>query len=244
MTWGKATPHWTPSVEDSLRIGQHLNDKFALDGRDPSSIAGIHWCHGLFDRAFLPPLPVMGVVRKRELETHQSRLDMDAYERHVTRLAYKQERPFVIVGAGFAGARAAQILTNYGYDVLVLDKGTIPGGRSSTKRRESGAYNHGCDALGGEIYADLSTNQMLEGTDVRCDTRITSIQPNPEYVLLEDEKGFTWEAEAVLLTCPIPQLHALMPDLAPADWKEHPYILQLVIDLHRNKSSSYRFTQL
>ncbi|MED5498023.1 MAG: FAD-dependent oxidoreductase, partial [Candidatus Thermoplasmatota archaeon] len=39
-----------------------------------------------------------------------------------------------------------------------------------------------------------------------------------------DEKGFTWEAEAVLLTCPIPQLHALMPDLAPADWKEHPYI--------------------
>ena len=78
--------------------------------------------------SFLPPLPVMGVVRKRELETHQSRLDMDAYERHVTRLAYKQERPFVIVGAGFAGARAAQILTNYGYDVLVLDKGTIPEG--------------------------------------------------------------------------------------------------------------------
>ena len=150
--------------------------------------------------------------------------DRDAYERHVTRLAYKQERPFVIVGAGFAGARAAQILTNYGYDVLVLDKGTIPGGRSSTKRRESGAYNHGCDALGGEIYADLSINKMLEGTDVRCDTRITSIQPNPEYVLLEDEKGFTWEAETVLLTCPIPQLHALMPDLAPADWKEHPYI--------------------
>lgn len=224
MTWGKATPHWTSSVEDSLRMGQHLNDKFALDGRDPSSIAGIHWCHGLFDRAFLPPLPVMGVVRKRDLETHQSRLDLGAYERHVTRLAYKQERPFVIVGAGFAGARAAQILTNYGYDVLVLDKGTIPGGRSSTKRRESGAYNHGCDALGGEIFADLSINELLEGTDVRCDTRITSIQPNPEYVLLEDEKGFTWEAEAVLLTCPIPQLHALMPDLAPADWKEHPYI--------------------
>ena len=65
---------------------------------------------------------------------------------------------------------------------------------------------------------------MLEGTDVRCDTRITSIQPNAEYVLLEDEKGFTWEAETVLLTCPIPQLHALMPDRAPTDWEQHPYI--------------------
>ena len=86
MTWGKATPHWTATLEESLKMGQHLNDKFALDGRDPSSIAGIHWCHGLFDRAFLPPLPVMGVVRKRDLETHQSRLDMETYERHVNRL--------------------------------------------------------------------------------------------------------------------------------------------------------------
>ena len=224
MTWGKATPHWTPTMEDSLNTGQHLNDKFALDGRDPSSIAGIHWCHGLFDRAFLPPLPVMGVVRKRELETHQSRLDMESYERQVTRLAYQQERPFVIVGAGFAGARAAQILTNYGYDVLVLDKGSIPGGRSSTKRREAGAYNHGCDALDGEIYADLSITEMLDGTDVRCETRIVSIETKTDYVLLEDEKGFTWEAEAVILTCPIPQLHALMQGRAPSEWKEHPYI--------------------
>lgn len=223
MTWGKATPHWTPTLEASLNIGQHLNDKFALDGRDPSSIAGIHWCHGLFDRAFLPPLPIMGVVRKRELETHQSRLDMEAYENHVTRLPYEQERPFIIVGAGFAGARAAQILTNYGYDVLVLDKGTIPGGRSSTKRRDHGPYNHGTDAIKGEIYADMRINELLEGTDVRCETKITSVQSKSDHVLLEDEKGFTWEAEAVLLTCPIPQLHPILHDLAPRAWREHPY---------------------
>ena len=135
----------------------------------------MQWCHGLFDRAFLPPLPVMGVVRKRELETHQSRLDMEAYEQYVTRLPYEQQRPFIIVGAGFAGARAAQILTRYGYDVLVLDKGTIPGGRSSTKRREAGAYNHGTDALNDEVFADTRINTMLEGTDVRCETRITSV---------------------------------------------------------------------
>lgn len=223
MTWGKATPHWTATLEESLKMGQHLNDKFALDGRDPSSIAGIHWCHGLFDRAFLPPLPVMGVVRKRDLETHQSRLDMETYERHVNRLPYAQQRPFIIVGAGFAGARAAQLLTNLGYDVLVLDKGTIPGGRSSTKRRNTGAYNHGANALGDGVFAETSINEMLERTDVRCETRVTSIQSKDDYVVLEDEKGFTWEAEAVILTCPIPQLHSLIPDDFPQTWKDHSY---------------------
>ena len=226
MTWGKATPHWTTSVEESLLIGQHLNDKYALDGRDPSSIAGIHWCHGLFDRPFLPPLPVMGVVRKRELETHQSRLDIEAYERYVTQLAYQQQRPFIIVGAGYAGARAAQILTTYGYDVLVLDKGTIPGGRSSTKRRKSGAYNHGSDTRSGTdaLHADEHIISMLEGTDVLCETRIVSIENHPEYVVLEDEKGFTWEAEGVILTCPIPQLQPLIPQLVPQHWADHPYV--------------------
>ena len=48
----------------------------------------------------------MGVVRKRELETHQSRLDMTAYERYVTRLPYQQKHPFIVVGAGFSGGRA------------------------------------------------------------------------------------------------------------------------------------------
>ena len=225
MTWGKATPHWTQSLEESLEIGQHLNDKFALDGRDPSSIAGIQWCHGLFDRPFMPPLPIMGVVRKRELETHESRLDMTSYRNHVNRLAYQQQRPFVILGAGFAGARAAQLLTDYGYDVLVLDKGSIPGGRSSTKRRESGTYNHGSDVLNNSgPHADEPIHSMLEGTDVRCETRVVSIETKEDFVLLEDDKGFSWEAEAVILTCPLPQLHPLLPQTTPKEWMEHPYV--------------------
>ena len=225
MTWGKATPHWTESLEESLQIGQHLNDKFALDGRDPSSIAGIQWCHGLFDRPFLPPLPVMGVVRKRDLETHKSRLDLNAYERYVTGLPYQQKRPFVIVGAGFAGARSAMILKSYGYDVLVLDKGTIPGGRSSTKRRSNGVYNHGSESIHLEeaLLADESIASMLENIDVRCNTRIVSLDDQEDHIVLEDEKGFTWEAEAVILTCPIPQLYAMLPNTAPKEWKDHNY---------------------
>ena len=38
MTWGKAIPYWTESLDKSLHIAQKLNDKYALDGRDPSSI--------------------------------------------------------------------------------------------------------------------------------------------------------------------------------------------------------------
>ena len=64
---------------------------------------------------------------------------------------------------------------------------------------------------------------MLERTDVRCETRVTSIQSKDDYVVLEDEKGFTWEAEAVILTCPIPQLHSLIPDDFPQTWKDHSY---------------------
>ena len=52
MTWGKAVPQWSTTLEQSLLRAQKYNDKYALDGRDPSSIAGIQWCHGLFDRPF------------------------------------------------------------------------------------------------------------------------------------------------------------------------------------------------
>ena len=31
MTWGKAIPYWTESLDKSLHIAQKLNDKYALD---------------------------------------------------------------------------------------------------------------------------------------------------------------------------------------------------------------------
>ena len=225
MTWGKATPLWTKSLEESLEMGQHLNDKFALDGRDPSSIAGIHWCHGLFDRAFYPPLPVMGVVRKRDLETHKSRLDLSRYENHVHRKPSEQSHPFIVIGAGYSGAFAANLLNSYGYDVLVIDKGTIPGGRSSTKTRPEGMYNHGNGDTGDTNIpnADQQIQEWLEGIEVICETKVTRITQQDQCVHVEDENGTVWKSDSIIVTCPIPQCYELISEGLPEEWKNHPY---------------------
>jgi deoxyribodipyrimidine photo-lyase len=40
-----------------------LNDRWALDGRDPNSYSGILWCLGKYDRPWAPERPVFGRVR-------------------------------------------------------------------------------------------------------------------------------------------------------------------------------------
>ncbi|MGQ9803535.1 MAG: deoxyribodipyrimidine photo-lyase [Anaerolineae bacterium] len=62
MYWGKRLLVWTARPEEALRIGFYLNNKYALDGRDPSSYAGVGWCLGLYDRPF-PERPIFGRVR-------------------------------------------------------------------------------------------------------------------------------------------------------------------------------------
>ena len=120
MTWGKAIPYWTDSIDKSLQIAQKLNDKYALDGRDPSSIVGVQWCHGLFDRPFEPSIPVMGVVRKRDIETHKSRLDFAKYRDYVNRNNGDLNRLYVIIGEPIFQALASQIIDSNGGDVLIV----------------------------------------------------------------------------------------------------------------------------
>lgn len=40
-----------------------LNDRYALDGRDPDSSSGIMRCRGRFDRTWGPVRPVLGIIR-------------------------------------------------------------------------------------------------------------------------------------------------------------------------------------
>jgi deoxyribodipyrimidine photo-lyase len=78
MLWGKSVITWAPTYEAALGWLLHLNNKYALDGRDPNSYAGIQWCFGKFDRPFAAR-PVWGTIRPMSLERAQSKYQMGEY---------------------------------------------------------------------------------------------------------------------------------------------------------------------
>lgn len=63
MLWGKKIVHWSASPREALRIMIELNNKYALDGRDPNSYSGIFWILGRYDRAWGPVRPIFGKIR-------------------------------------------------------------------------------------------------------------------------------------------------------------------------------------
>ena len=63
MLWGKKILHWSESPRTALKIMVHLNNKYAVDGRNPNSYSGIFWCLGRYDRAWGPERPIFGKVR-------------------------------------------------------------------------------------------------------------------------------------------------------------------------------------
>lgn len=69
MLWGKKILHWSATPTEAYRIMVELNNKYALDGRDPNSWTGILWTLGLFDRPWVPERPVFGTVRYMSSES-------------------------------------------------------------------------------------------------------------------------------------------------------------------------------
>jgi deoxyribodipyrimidine photo-lyase len=63
MLWGKKILEWTVSPREALSVMVELNNRFALDGRDPNSYAGIFWVLGRYDRPWGPERPIFGTVR-------------------------------------------------------------------------------------------------------------------------------------------------------------------------------------
>lgn len=85
MYWGKQILLWTPDPAEALRIALHLNNRYGLDGRDPSSYAGVGWCFGLHDRPF-PERPVWGKVRPMTRRGIQGKFDLGPYLARVASL--------------------------------------------------------------------------------------------------------------------------------------------------------------
>ncbi|CEM34435.1 unnamed protein product [Vitrella brassicaformis CCMP3155] len=90
MTWAKAILRWAPTPGDALQWAIHLNHKYALDGCDPCSYAGILWCFGQFDGPKSPERPIFGRVRGRPTSIHNAKLA--GYRRIVDRDTYGAAR--------------------------------------------------------------------------------------------------------------------------------------------------------
>ncbi len=76
--WGKSVIPWSPTYRAALARLLYLNDRWALDGRDPNSVANILWCFGKFDRPF-PERPIWGKIRPMSLERARHKMDTRAY---------------------------------------------------------------------------------------------------------------------------------------------------------------------
>jgi deoxyribodipyrimidine photo-lyase len=78
MLWGKKILEWTPDPETALEFMIELNNRFAIDGRDPNSYSGIFWCLGRFDRAW-QERPVYGKIRYMTSESTRRKVKLDKY---------------------------------------------------------------------------------------------------------------------------------------------------------------------
>ncbi|MEM8488390.1 MAG: NAD(P)-binding protein [Bacteroidota bacterium] len=143
MTWGKAILQWTGNPATALRLMIDLNHRYALDGSDPNSYAGLLWCLGLFDRPFSPDIPIYGSIRPRPTANHANRLDLDKYKNMVQQPARNKPLNIAIIGAGMAGLTAGRILADHGLRVTLFDKARGPGGRMATRRHDAYAFDHG-----------------------------------------------------------------------------------------------------
>ena len=63
MLWGKKVLEWSRTPQEAYATLVELNNRYALDGRNPNSYTGILWCFGLFDRPWAPERPVLGTIR-------------------------------------------------------------------------------------------------------------------------------------------------------------------------------------
>jgi len=79
MLWGKKILEWTTHPEHAHDIMFELNNRYALDGRDPNSVSGIHWVMGRYDRPWGPEREVFGMVRYMSSSSARRKLRMNRY---------------------------------------------------------------------------------------------------------------------------------------------------------------------
>jgi deoxyribodipyrimidine photo-lyase len=91
MLWGKKILEWSASPREALAVMIELNNKYAVDGRDPNSYSGIFWILGRYDRPWGPERPIFGTVRYMTSRNTAQKLRCREYLAKFTETA--DERP-------------------------------------------------------------------------------------------------------------------------------------------------------
>ena len=73
MLWGKKVLQWSKDPRIALEHLVELNNKYAIDGRDPNSYSGIFWVFGRYDRPWGPTRPIFGSIRYMTSENTQKK---------------------------------------------------------------------------------------------------------------------------------------------------------------------------
>ncbi len=95
MYWAKKILEWTESPQAAYQIAVRLNDRYELDGRDPSGYAGIAWAIvGKHDRAWGPERPIYGKVRYMSYASTSRKFDSKGYIAKVAALENGAGREF------------------------------------------------------------------------------------------------------------------------------------------------------
>ena len=93
MLWGKKILEWSPTPRAALEVMIELNNKYALDGRNPNSYSGIFWCLGRYDRPWGPQRPIFGKVRYMASQNTARKFAVDGYiARYAPRTSAAQGR--------------------------------------------------------------------------------------------------------------------------------------------------------
>jgi deoxyribodipyrimidine photo-lyase len=79
MLWGKKVLEWSATPRDALAVMIELNNKYALDGRNPNSYSGIFWVLGRYDRAWGPERPIFGKIRYMSSENTARKVRVAQY---------------------------------------------------------------------------------------------------------------------------------------------------------------------
>jgi deoxyribodipyrimidine photo-lyase len=86
MLWGKKVLEWSATPQEAYFILEHLNNKYAIDGRDPNSYTGILWCFGCFDRPWAPERKIFGTVRYMSSDNTAKKFKLGNYLEYVNKL--------------------------------------------------------------------------------------------------------------------------------------------------------------